>query len=269
MTNLRKMMLEELERRNYSECTTRRYLRFVERFAQHFGKPPDKLGPDHLRTYQAYLLKVRKLDPGTVENHVAALRFLFIRTLHARLSPRRNPARHAPRRRRVPAPILPACIAPGFRAHPPLRPTVEPLPKTDAAPGTHPARRSGPRAATASASTRLRSLALSPLRRTYARRRTLHRRSTLLHRLRFFMTRAANPLCRFAPCTRSRSCAHLIPQPFKAALTGRLRSRIELKLCNCSTVPSTRGNDEALKGSLLNQEMAFNIHNPGITHRAR
>ena len=81
MTHLRKMMLEELERRNYSEETTRRYLRFVERFAQHFGKSPDKLGPDHLRTYQAYLLKVRRLDPGTVENHVAALRFLFIRTL--------------------------------------------------------------------------------------------------------------------------------------------------------------------------------------------
>ena len=45
MTRLRKMMLEELERRNYSEGTTRRYLRFVERFAQHFGKSPDKLGP--------------------------------------------------------------------------------------------------------------------------------------------------------------------------------------------------------------------------------
>jgi len=81
MTHLRKMMLEELERRNYSAGTTRNYLRFVERFAQHFGKSPDKLGPDHLRTYQAYLLKVRRLDPGTVENHVAALRFLFIRTL--------------------------------------------------------------------------------------------------------------------------------------------------------------------------------------------
>jgi integrase/recombinase XerD len=75
-------MLEELERRNYSQGTTQRYLRFVERFAQHFGKSPDKLGPDHLRSYQAYLLKVRKLDPGTVENHVAALRFLFVRTLH-------------------------------------------------------------------------------------------------------------------------------------------------------------------------------------------
>ena len=78
---LRKM-LEELERRNYSEGTTLRYLRYVERFAQHFGKSPDKLCPDHLRIYQAYLLKVRKLDPGTVECHVSALRFLFIRTLH-------------------------------------------------------------------------------------------------------------------------------------------------------------------------------------------
>src|ERR1700751_6134005 len=75
------MMLEELERRNYSEGTTRRYLRFVERFAQHFGKSPDKLGPDHLRSYQDYLLRERKLCPGTVENHVAALRVFFVRTL--------------------------------------------------------------------------------------------------------------------------------------------------------------------------------------------
>ena len=82
MTHLRKMMLEELERRHYSQATTRRYLRFVERFAQHFGKSPDKLSRDPIRTYQAYLLKVRKLDPGSVENHVAALRFFFLHTLH-------------------------------------------------------------------------------------------------------------------------------------------------------------------------------------------
>jgi integrase/recombinase XerD len=81
VTRLRKMMLEELERRNYSAETTRRYMRFVERFAQHFGKSPDKLGPDHLRNYQAYLLRELKLCPGSVENHVAALRFFFVRTL--------------------------------------------------------------------------------------------------------------------------------------------------------------------------------------------
>jgi site-specific recombinase XerD len=76
------MMLEELERRNYTAATIRHYLSFVERFARHFGKSPDKLGPDHLRSYQAYLLKELKLCPGTVEHHVAALRFFFIRTLH-------------------------------------------------------------------------------------------------------------------------------------------------------------------------------------------
>ena len=81
MTHLRKIMLEELQRRNYSDGTIRRYLHLVEEFAQHFGKSPDKLGPDHLRSYQAYLLKKRKLAPASVENHVAALRFFFVRTL--------------------------------------------------------------------------------------------------------------------------------------------------------------------------------------------
>ena len=66
MTRLRKMMLEELQRRNYSESTTRGYLRAVRQFAQHFGKSPDKLGPNELRSYQAYLLKERKLAVGTM-----------------------------------------------------------------------------------------------------------------------------------------------------------------------------------------------------------
>jgi integrase/recombinase XerD len=82
VTHLRKMMLEELERRNYSAGTIRNYLRAVEQFAQHFGKSPDKLGLEHLRSYQVYLLKQRKLDPGSVENHICALRFFFVRTLH-------------------------------------------------------------------------------------------------------------------------------------------------------------------------------------------
>jgi integrase/recombinase XerD len=81
VTHLRKIMLEELERRNYTQATIRHYLSFVERFAKHFGKSPDKLGPEHVRSYQAYLLKERKLSPGTVEHHVSALRFFYIRTL--------------------------------------------------------------------------------------------------------------------------------------------------------------------------------------------
>jgi hypothetical protein len=33
VTHLRKMMLEELQRRNYSEITTRKYLQYVTAFA--------------------------------------------------------------------------------------------------------------------------------------------------------------------------------------------------------------------------------------------
>ncbi len=81
MTQLRRMMLEELQRRNYSDRTIRYYLQAVAHFAKHFGKRPDKLGADELRTYQAYLLRERKLAVGTVIARVAALRFFFVRTL--------------------------------------------------------------------------------------------------------------------------------------------------------------------------------------------
>src|SRR5437016_7210988 len=69
------------QRRNYSQITTRNYLRVVADFAKYFGKSPDKLGPNELRSYQAYLLKERKVTPGTAVNCVAALRFFFIKTL--------------------------------------------------------------------------------------------------------------------------------------------------------------------------------------------
>jgi len=81
VTHLRKMMLEELQRRNYSEITTRKYVQYVTAFARHFGKSPDQLGPNELRSYQAYLLQERKVTPGTAVNCVAALRFFFIKTL--------------------------------------------------------------------------------------------------------------------------------------------------------------------------------------------
>ena len=87
MTRLRKIMLEELQRRNFSTETIREYVGAVERFARHFGKPPDRLGPDHIRQYQAYLLHDRKLAVGTVVAQTAGLRFFFVRTLKRRFPP--------------------------------------------------------------------------------------------------------------------------------------------------------------------------------------
>jgi site-specific recombinase XerD len=75
------MMLEELQRRNYSENTTRSYIRTVEDFAQRFNLPPDRLGPQHIREYQAELFQKRKLSPNTVAIRLAALRFFYTKTL--------------------------------------------------------------------------------------------------------------------------------------------------------------------------------------------
>jgi integrase/recombinase XerD len=81
VTHLRRVMLEELQRRNYANTTVEYYIRAVERFAKHFHRPPDQLNRDHLREYQAYLLRERKLEPRTVKLHVSALRFFFVKTL--------------------------------------------------------------------------------------------------------------------------------------------------------------------------------------------
>src|ERR1017187_4413726 len=75
------MMLEELQRRNYSQATVRAYLLAVRQFAEYFHRPPDQLGPDHIRRFQCHLLQERKLSPRTVVQRVAALRFLFVKTL--------------------------------------------------------------------------------------------------------------------------------------------------------------------------------------------
>jgi integrase/recombinase XerD len=81
MTPLRKMMLEELQRRNYSENTRRTYLHIVYDFAKHFNRSPDQLGPADIRSYQAYLIEDRKLEARTVGLYTAGLRFLFVKTL--------------------------------------------------------------------------------------------------------------------------------------------------------------------------------------------
>jgi integrase/recombinase XerD len=81
VTHLRKMMLEELQRRNYSQHTTRSYIRTVEDFSRRFNRAPDRLGPRHIREYQAELFQKRKLSPGSVTQHLAALRFFYTKTL--------------------------------------------------------------------------------------------------------------------------------------------------------------------------------------------
>jgi len=46
VTQLRTMMLEELQRRNYAQSAVKGYLRIVQDFAQHFTNRPTSSGPN-------------------------------------------------------------------------------------------------------------------------------------------------------------------------------------------------------------------------------
>ena len=81
MTQLRQRMLEELQRRNYASGTIRLYLRHVAEFAQHFHRPPDQLGAEHIRQYQLFLIQEKKLAWSSYNQIMAALRFFYAKVL--------------------------------------------------------------------------------------------------------------------------------------------------------------------------------------------
>jgi hypothetical protein len=52
MTALRRRMTEDMKVRNLSPATQRSYVHAVAKFAQHFKRPPDRLGLAEIRAYQ-------------------------------------------------------------------------------------------------------------------------------------------------------------------------------------------------------------------------
>ena len=109
MTRLRKMMLDELQRRNYAQSTVRTYVKAIEDFARYFGKSPERLGREHIRQYQVHLFRDRKLSAGTVEGRGAALRFIYVKTLRRPYLPDQIP--FPKRARRLPTVLSPDEVA--------------------------------------------------------------------------------------------------------------------------------------------------------------
>src|SRR6516225_5274150 len=64
MTPLRRRMIEDMRIRNLSPHTQKAYVEQVSRFARHFGRPPELLGRDEIRSWQIYLIEERQFDFG-------------------------------------------------------------------------------------------------------------------------------------------------------------------------------------------------------------
>src|SRR5450755_2792290 len=78
---LRQRMIDDMTVRNFAPNTMLAYLKQVTYFAQHFGKSPERLGPEEIRSYQIYLVKERKVSVSSRTVATSALRFLYAVTL--------------------------------------------------------------------------------------------------------------------------------------------------------------------------------------------
>ena len=80
MTPLRQRLVDDLRLRNYSPRTIEIYVAHVARFAKHFGRSPELLGPDEMRAFQLQLLE-KKVSWSQFNQTVCALRFFYGKTL--------------------------------------------------------------------------------------------------------------------------------------------------------------------------------------------
>ena len=81
MTPLRRRFIEDLELRNLSENTIKSYVWSVTRFAKFFGKSPELLGPEEIRSYLLHLVHKKKAARGTYRIALSAIRSLYRTTL--------------------------------------------------------------------------------------------------------------------------------------------------------------------------------------------
>lgn len=77
MTPLRRRMEEELRLRGMSEKTVEAYLGAVRRFAEHFGRSPEELGQEEVRSYLLELIEGRRCSWSTVNQAQCGLRFFY------------------------------------------------------------------------------------------------------------------------------------------------------------------------------------------------
>ncbi len=80
MTPLRQRMLEDMQMRNLSPRTQEAYIRAVAKFAKQFGKSPELLGPEDVRTFLLALIK-RGASWSLYNQSRCALHFFYRVTL--------------------------------------------------------------------------------------------------------------------------------------------------------------------------------------------
>lgn len=81
MGRLRDKMRQDMELKHLSERTIETYLKCVENFAKHYGKPPEDIGNEAIRDFIYYLLKEKQASQASISQHYSAIKFFYQTTL--------------------------------------------------------------------------------------------------------------------------------------------------------------------------------------------
>ena len=114
MTPLRQRMLEDMAVRNFSPKTQQTYIDHVAKFARYFGKSPDVLGPEQIRSYQVYLVQDKQVAWSTFNQAVCALRFFYQISLGKDLAVKHIP--YPRKERKLPVVLSPSEVSQLFEA---------------------------------------------------------------------------------------------------------------------------------------------------------
>jgi integrase/recombinase XerD len=118
---LRRRMIEDMTVRNLSPTTRKVYIHNVKKFSQYFGRSPDCLGLEDVRTYQVHLVS-QGIAWATLNQVVSALRFFFGVTLGRKDLPER--IAYARRSKTLPVILSPEEVATFLEAVPSRRDRV-------------------------------------------------------------------------------------------------------------------------------------------------
>ncbi len=81
MSELRKLMNDQMLLKGFSEKTKQSYLSAVSLLARYYHLPPDKLSHNDIQNWFLYLIKERKLSPATCRQYLYGLRFFYLHVL--------------------------------------------------------------------------------------------------------------------------------------------------------------------------------------------
>jgi integrase/recombinase XerD len=118
---LRRRMIEDMRVRNLAPTTREVYIHNVKKFSQYFGRSPDCLGLEDVRTYQVHLVS-RGIAWATLNQVVSSLRFFFGITLGRKDLPER--IAYARRPKTLPVILSPEEVATFLEAVPSRRDRV-------------------------------------------------------------------------------------------------------------------------------------------------